>query len=124
MYSITHGLVHPKLYDNNISQYTFCDIGKNLNSVDLVNGLMKSVLNPSNNNDIVKVFYDFFEERCITSRENKQFQDILAFFIEYHKWYMGKKKSAFNFYLVKKNDEGQVIDVLNVWKTYREVSNS
>lgn len=122
MYSVTMGLVHPRINDKSSRQYTYFDISENFADLHIVKNLMKEVLNTKNSVNIIDVFEDFFKERCIDNSSNIYYQRILSMFVEYHKWYMGYKKSAFNFYLVKRDlEKDTVLDIINVWKTCREV---
>jgi hypothetical protein len=123
MYSVVCGLTHPRLCEDiSHKNFEFFDISEDsIGTVVLIN-LMKDVLNPNKNKNIVQVFEDFFASRAIESGdENLHYQRILKFFTEYHRFYMGNKTTAIKFYLVKCSPGGnKVLDVIKSWKSYRE----
>ena len=121
MYSVTMGLVHPRINDKRSQNYSYIDFSENISDLHILQNLMSEVLNVNKSNNIIDVFEEFFQSRSINSKTNKHYQKIVEVFVEYHKWYMGTKGSAFNFYLVKRDLEKNIVtDVITTWKTYRE----
>ena len=123
MYSVVCGINHPRLCEDiSHKNFEFFDIGEDEANTIILTNLMKKVLDNNSNKNIVKVFEEFFDDRAISNdRGNIYYQRILAFFVEYNKWYNGNKSSAIRFYLVKRNvEESKVVDVVKMWKAYRE----
>jgi hypothetical protein len=123
MFSVVCGINHPRLCEDiSHKNFEFFDIGNYKSDTVILINLMKEVLDNKSNNNIVQVFEDFFESRTITNDDSNIFyQRILSFFVEYNKWYNGKKATAVKFYLVKRDvEENKVTDVLVSWKAFRE----
>jgi hypothetical protein len=123
MYSVVFGVNHPRLCEDiSYKNYIFYDIGENRVDTILLENLMKEVLDNKSNNDIVKVFEEFFISRAISeSDDNIFYKKILTFFIEYNNLYNGNKTSAVRCFLVKRDiDLNKVLNVINSWNTYRQ----
>jgi len=119
MYSIVQGIVHPRIgIDLNNKNLFFYDIAKEFTCIQLMNNLMKDILDNSKSKNIRHVFEDFFKERTMSPDDtNYTIQNISVFFNDYEVDY--RNKTGFNYYLVKREDN-KILDVISIWKCKRE----